>query len=71
MESKKAKTTKGVGVNVNVDEFVRHLLRCYCPVHADCINIDEGAQLVESQWYIPRYGSNTLQHEIGHSRLTR
>jgi len=32
----------------------------YLPVHPSCVG--EGAQIVDNQWYMPRWGCDTLQH---------
>lgn len=48
---------------VRLDALVSLLLRRgYYPVASECAG--EGAQLINGQWHMPRWGCDTLQHVI-------
>lgn len=48
---------------VRLDALVSLLLRRgYYPVAPECTG--EGAQLINGQWHMPRWGSHTFQHVI-------
>jgi hypothetical protein len=50
-------------MRANLTSLVSLLLRRgYYPVSPECAG--EGAQLVDGQWHMPRWGCDTLQHVI-------
>ena len=68
MKSKNIKTGKRApelkrGKPVRVQRLVRRLLELgYYPVSIECAK--GAAQLVDGQWYMPRWGAETLQHVL-------
>jgi len=46
-------------------ELVKAILSSgYEPVKPEAVSIGEGAQIIDGQWYLPRWGCDTLQHVI-------
>jgi len=48
----------------NPSEVVKVILDNYEPVKPRAVLIGAGAQIVDGQWYLPKWGCDTLQHII-------
>jgi len=48
----------------NPSEVIKAILDNYEPVKPRAVLIGAGAQIVDGQWYLPKWGCDTLQHVI-------